>query len=87
MKDPLHFAVIREVLLERMSQVPERQKFLMGGVTFCGMVPQRAVPFRMIAVLGLNEGEFPRQKSDGGLDLMARLRRLGDRDVRSDDRY
>jgi exodeoxyribonuclease V gamma subunit len=50
------------------------------------MVPQRAIPFRVVAVLGLNDGEFPRTASDGGLDLMARHRRLGDRDTRSDDR-
>src|SRR3546814_15342682 len=50
-------------------------------------LPQRAIPFTVVAVLGLNDGEFPRSHSDGGLDLMTRLRRIGDRDVRSDDRY
>ena len=86
--DPeLHFSVVRELLDEQLSAVPERQRFLMGGMTFCGMVPQRAIPFKFVAVLGLNDGEFPRQGSDAGLDLMSRYRRLGDRDVRSDDRY
>ncbi|TWI10303.1 exodeoxyribonuclease V subunit gamma [Aerolutibacter ruishenii] len=84
---PLHFAVVRELLLDALGSVPERQRFLMGGITFCGMVPQRAIPFDMVCVLGLNDGEFPRSHRDGGLDLMARVRRLGDRDVRSDDRY
>lgn len=83
----LHYAVVRDLLVERLAGVPERQRFLMGGITFCGMVPQRAIPFRLVAVLGLNEGEFPRNSSDAGLDLMTRLRRLGDRDTRSDDRY
>lgn len=83
----LAFSVVREVLLERLSAAPERQRFLMGGITFCGMVPQRAIPFEVIAVLGLNDGEFPRVASDGGLDLMARYPRIGDRDVRNDDRY
>jgi exodeoxyribonuclease V gamma subunit len=86
--DPLlDFAVVRDVLRERLAAAPERQRFLLGGVTFCGMVPQRAIPFEVVAVLGLNDGEFPRNASDAGLDLMARHRRLGDRDVRSDDRY
>lgn len=86
--DPeLHFAVVRQLLLDALGSVPERQRFLMGGITFCGMVPQRAIPFDVVCVLGLNDGEFPRSHSDGGLDLMARVRRLGDRDVRSDDRY
>lgn len=86
--DPvLEFGVVREVLDEKLAAVPERQRFLMGGITVCGMVPQRAIPFRVVAVLGLNDGEFPRAAADPGLDLMARLRRIGDRDVRSDDRY
>ena len=86
--DPeLDYSVVREALLERLSGVPERQRFLMGGVTFCGMIAQRAIPFGVVAVLGLNDGEFPRVPSDAGLDLMATQRRLGDRDVRSDDRY
>ncbi|MFC0678910.1 exodeoxyribonuclease V subunit gamma [Lysobacter korlensis] len=86
--DPeLPFSVVRELLLERLDSAPERQQFLMGGVTVCGMVPQRSIPFRVIAVIGLNEGEFPRGGGEGGLDPMARHRRLGDRDLRSDDRY
>jgi exodeoxyribonuclease V gamma subunit len=86
--DPeLEFSVVREILLGRLDAVPERQRFLMGGVTFCGMVPQRAIPFKVVAVLGLNDGDFPRASSDGGLDLMGKHRRMGDRDVRSDDRY
>lgn len=86
--DPqLPFAVVREWLEARLAQVPERQPFLLGGVTFCGMVPQRAIPFAVIAVLGLDEGEFPRRRHPAGLDPMPQVRRLGDRDARSDDRY
>ena len=86
--DPeLHFVVVAERLRDALAAVPERQPFLLGGVTFSGMVPQRAIPFRFIAVLGLDDGVFPRHVDDGGLDLMARLRRQGDRDQRFDDRY
>ncbi|HSC11012.1 MAG TPA: exodeoxyribonuclease V subunit gamma [Rhodanobacteraceae bacterium] len=86
--DPvLDFSVVREALLDRLDAVPEQQRFLLGGVTFCGMVPQRSIPFDVVAVLGLNDGEFPRGGSDAGLDLMATQRRFGDRDTRSDDRY
>lgn len=86
--DPvLDFSVVRDLLLSRLDGVPERQRFLLGGITFCGMVPQRAIPFEVVAVLGLNDGEFPRAGRDGGLDPMSRHRRLGDRDVRNDDRY
>lgn len=86
--DPvLHYAVVHDLLCDALAGVPEKQRFLMGGITFCGMVPQRAIPFRVVCVLGLNDGEFPRSRRDGGLDLMARLPRVGDRDVRTDDRW
>lgn len=86
---PLAFAVVRRWLEEKLDAVPARQRFLAGGVTVCGMVPQRAIPFRVVAVLGLNEGEYPRNDADAGLDPIrqAGLRQLGDRDTRSDDRY
>jgi len=86
--DPvLRLGVVRELLQDALAGAPERQRFLMGGITFCGMVPQRAIPFDVVCVLGLDEGAFPRNPSDGGIDLMGRIRRIGDRDVRADDRY
>ncbi|MEO5962271.1 MAG: exodeoxyribonuclease V subunit gamma [Thermomonas sp.] len=86
--DPeLDYAVIREVLQAGLQAVPARQRFLSGSMTVCGMVPQRAIPFRVIAVLGLDEGAFPRPARGDGLDLMVRHRRSGDRGLRDDDRW
>lgn len=86
--DPLlDWSVVQEALLQALQAVPERQPFLAGGISFCGLVPQRAIPFAMIAVLGLNDGDFPRAGGDAGLDLMLRHPRLGDRASRSEDRY
>lgn len=61
--------------------------FLTGKVTFCTLVPMRSLPFRVIAVLGLNDGVFPRVQRPDGFDLMARNPRYGDRSRRADDRY
>ena len=86
--DPqLDYAVVREVLQEGLQAIPARQRFLSGSMTVCGMVPQRAIPFRVVAVLGLDEGAFPRPDRGDGLDLMARHRRSGDRGLRDDDRW
>jgi exodeoxyribonuclease V gamma subunit len=84
---PIDFACARDALRSRLEADAGRAPFLPGGIGFCGMVPQRAVPYRFIAVLGLDDGAFPRARTDGGLDPMARHPRLGDRDARSDDRY
>ncbi len=84
---PLAFAVVRDLLRAALAEVPERQPFLTGAITACGMVAQRAVPFRVVAVLGLDDGALPRAIDDAGLDPVRNHRRIGDRDVRNDDRW
>jgi len=81
-------SIIRDFLSNHFSQPEPGRQFMTGQVTFCSMVPMRSVPFRIIAVLGLNDGEFPRQRQPMGLDLMAmESPRKGDRSRRGDDRY
>jgi len=84
---PQPWRVVRDALRGQLQAVPERQPFLLGGVTFCGLVPQRSIPFGMVCLLGMNEGEFPRAGGDSGLNRMAAHPRRGDRDTRSEDRY
>lgn len=79
---------IRYCLISQLSEPIINNHFLNGKVTFCSMTPMRNVPFRVIAMLGLNNGKFPRQESAISFDLMARLGRFkGDRTKRDDDRY
>ncbi|AJI54265.1 exodeoxyribonuclease V subunit gamma [Francisella philomiragia] len=79
---------IRYCLISQLSEPIINNHFLNGKVTFCSMTPMRNVPFRVIAMLGLNNGKFPRQESAISFDLMARLGRVkGDRTKRDDDRY
>lgn len=61
--------------------------FLRGGITFCSMVPMRSLPFKMLCLLGLNDGDFPRSTPTAPFDLIARYPRTGDRARRDDDRY
>jgi len=86
-RTPLPWSVVREAVRGALDAVPERQAFLLGGVTFCGLVPQRSIPFRVVCLLGMNEGEFPRPGHDAGLNLILSQPRRGDRDTRSEDRY
>lgn len=65
------------------------QGFLAGQLTFCSMLPMRSIPFKMIAILGLNDGDFPKIDRHPSFDLMALAGqfRQGDRSARRDDRY
>ncbi|HEX6612855.1 MAG TPA: hypothetical protein VF022_03205, partial [Rhodanobacteraceae bacterium] len=81
---------LRAFLRERLGDADPRQQLFAGGVTFCGMVPLRVVPFRVICLLGMDEAAFPR-RNPSGLDPLARdaragRRQRGDRSVREDDR-
>jgi exodeoxyribonuclease V gamma subunit len=83
----LPWSVVRDALRGALDEISQRQPFLLGGVTFCGLVPQRSIPFRMVCLIGMNEGEFPRASGDAGLNRMLTEPRRGDRDSRSEDRY
>lgn len=83
----LDLAEITVLLRDKAGQAGSAHGFAEGAVTFCGMLPMRSVPFRVVCVLGMNDGEFPRQETVSGFDLMARFPRAGDRSRRQDDRY
>lgn len=61
--------------------------FLNGSVTFCETKPMRAIPARVICLLGMNHDTFPRTSSDAQFDLIKDNRKPGDRSTRDDDCY
>ena len=84
----IDLAIVVDFLNNHFSQGDSSRQFMIGQVTFCSMLPMRSIPFKIIAVLGLNDGEFPRQRQPLGFDLMAQSpAMLGDRSRRGDDRY
>lgn len=86
--EKIDLAIVVDFLRNHFSQGDASQQFMIGQVTFCSMLPMRSIPFKIIAILGLNDGEFPRQRQPLGFDLMAKNpAMLGDRSRRGDDRY
>jgi len=86
-REPVGIRVVKRWLADRFCQPSGAGGFLTGAVTFCAMVPMRSLPFKVIAVLGLNHDSFPRQRHPPDFDLMAKHPRRGDRSRRLDDRY
>jgi exodeoxyribonuclease V gamma subunit len=82
-------AVLREAWLGLMDEPTLNHQFVSGGVTFCTLMPMRAVPFRVVCLLGMNDGDFPRRAPKADFDLLAQpgMARPGDRSRRDDDRY
>lgn len=82
----LDLAEIRTLLEDGLRGRPTRANFRTGDLTICTLVPMRAVPHRVVGLLGLDDGAFPRQAISDGDDLLLAEPRVGDRDARSEDR-
>lgn len=85
--EPLTLAVAREAWLSNIDSDHLSQRFLAGSVNFCTLMPMRAIPFRMVCLLGMNDGDYPRVQAPLDFDLMGADYRPGDRSRREDDRY
>lgn len=84
---PIAFEAMRDRVVAALEETPSPQAFLAGGVTFCQLVPLRAIPFRVVVITGLVDGGFPRNRAAAGFDLLAKHARAGDRSIRDDDRH
>ncbi|TIC82594.1 exodeoxyribonuclease V subunit gamma [Nocardioides sp. GY 10127] len=82
----LRLADVRALLASRLAGRPTRSSFRTGTITVCTMVPMRSVPHRVVCLLGLDDGTFPRAVSADGDDVLARDPLTGERDLRSEDR-
>jgi exodeoxyribonuclease V gamma subunit len=84
----LSLSVVRHALQQHFGKADSANHFLVGKITFSSMMPMRSIPFKIIAILGLNDGSFPRQPRVEGFNLMNNQPlRAGDRSRRGDDRY
>ncbi len=85
--DDVELPVIISWLEGMVSERKSANGFLRGQLTFCSMLPMRSIPFKVIALLGMNDGEFPKIDRHPTFDLMSQHFRKGDRSHRADDRY
>ncbi|MGX9417068.1 exodeoxyribonuclease V subunit gamma [Vibrio sp. WJH972] len=79
--------VVRYYLQTKLSTTRVSQRFLAGQVNFCTLMPMRSIPFKVVCLLGMNEGTYPRANQVDGFDLMHGRSRIGDRSRRDDERY
>jgi exodeoxyribonuclease V gamma subunit len=87
--EQLTLPVVRSAVLTALAEAGISQRFLAGMVNFGTLMPMRAIPFRVVCLLGMNDGEYPRSRPAPDFDLMAAPGhyRPGDRSRREDDRY
>ncbi|MBB3190596.1 exodeoxyribonuclease V subunit gamma [Halomonas cerina] len=87
LSEPLPLSVVREHWLAQVDETSLSQRFLAGAVNIATLMPMRAIPFRHVCLLGMNDADYPRTQRPLDIDLMGQDYRPGDRSRREDDRY
>jgi exodeoxyribonuclease V gamma subunit len=80
---PVAAAVLDEALAVDSGRFGHRS----GSLTISALEPMRAIPHRVVVLLGLDADAFPRQRDRPGFHWMERQRRLGDPHPADQDRY
>ena len=81
---PLSLAEVRGAARRPAARgMPDPGRLPHRRLTMCTLVPMRAVPHRVVCILGLDDGVFPRTARVDGDDLLQRVPLVGDRDPRS----
>ncbi|WP_432538140.1 exodeoxyribonuclease V subunit gamma [Kineococcus auxinigenes] len=83
---PVELADAAALLSQRLGGGAARVPFRTGAMTVCPPGPLRAVPHRVVCLLGMDDGAFPRAGAPDGDDPLERDPHVGDRDPRGEDR-
>lgn len=82
----LRLSDVATLLSAHLAGRATRANFRTGTLTVCTMTPMRSVPHRVVCLVGLDDGIFPRTTVPDGDDALARNPLTGERDPRSEDR-
>jgi exodeoxyribonuclease V gamma subunit len=82
----LSLAEVSALLSDAFRGRASRANFRTGTLTVCTMLPMRSVPHRVVCLLGVDDGVFPRKQPPDGDNILADEEWIGDHDVRSEER-
>lgn len=80
------YPTVRKEIENKLDQQASGTAVFTRGVAFSTMVPVRSIPSKVIALIGLNEGTFPRKPTSPDFDLMLQYPRPTDRNRKNEDR-
>ena len=88
-EETLPLGVLRSHWSAQLDSIGLQQRFASGGVQFATLMPMRAIPFKVVCLLGMNDSAYPRSPTPRDFDLINQPGqvRAGDRARREDDRY
>jgi len=84
----LDIGCIREFIKSKLVSISGSYgDYLTEGITISALQPMRPIPFRIVYVMGMEEGAFPGRVEASSLDLRLLKRRIGDVSLPERNRY
>jgi exodeoxyribonuclease V gamma subunit len=83
----ISFDVVSSYIERKLDLNISQGNFLSGNITFCNVTPMRSIPFKIVALMGMDETSFPRQAFTPGFNLIKKYPDPGDKIQRDEDRY
>lgn len=80
------YSIFKRHLMTRTKREAAGSAVFTKGILFSSMVPVRNIPYRMIAMVGLDEDSYPRKAKESEMDMMALIPHETDKDRRDEDR-
>ncbi|MEA1967545.1 MAG: exodeoxyribonuclease V subunit gamma, partial [Thermodesulfobacteriota bacterium] len=68
------FEIIKSFLEKHIDSSHGDRGFITTGVTFCTLLPMRSIPFKVVYLVGMNDGEYPGTFQRPGFDLIDKKR-------------
>jgi exodeoxyribonuclease V gamma subunit len=84
---PVPFEVFLHSFTDAISLEKRSQSFTTGGITFCSLIPMRSIPFKVIALMGMDFDKFPRKETRLSFSLLEKEQKRGDRNVKDNDKH
>jgi exodeoxyribonuclease V gamma subunit len=85
--EPVSYALFNHSIQQSISGLVKSDAFGGHGITFCSLIPMRSIPFRVVALLGMNFDKFPRKDLQLAFNLIDKQKRRGDRNVKENDKH
>jgi exodeoxyribonuclease V gamma subunit len=83
----ISFEIFRHSFLQRLDLEKKAGSFAKGGITFCSLVPMRSIPFKVVAMLGMDFDKFPRKETALSFSILNENPKPGDRNVKNNDKH
>ena len=87
MEETVAYEIFAHNIVAALASESRTSLFVNDGITFCSLIPMRSIPFKVVAMLGMNHDKFPRKEKAVNFNLITQKHELGDRNVKDNDKH